>query len=102
LEVPLREMRRIAGFLDIRIDEARWPMMVEHCTFDYMKRTAVANPSMLDAMFKGGGNTFFNKGTNGRWRDVLCTADLQKYEQIANANLTPECARWVATGEMAT
>jgi aryl sulfotransferase len=93
------EMRRIAGFLRIEIDEARWPAMVEHCTFDYMKKTASAHSPILDAVFQGGGNTFFHKGTNGRWRDVLSAADLQKYERIAGANLTPECAHWVATGE---
>jgi hypothetical protein len=31
---------------------------------------------------------------------VLPAADVQKYERIASENLTPECARWVATGEM--
>jgi aryl sulfotransferase len=25
------QMHRIANFLDIKIDEARWPQMVEHC-----------------------------------------------------------------------
>jgi aryl sulfotransferase len=94
------EMRRIAGFLGIAIDEARWPAMVEHCTFDYMK-TASANAPILDEMFNGGGNTFFNKGTNGRWRELLSAAEVQKYERMASSNLTPECAHWVATGEMA-
>ena len=96
------EMRRIARFLDIEIDEANWPAMVEHCTFDYMKKTASAHSPVLDMVFQGGGNTFFNKGTNGRWRDVLTAADLQKYDDAVRANLTPECARWVATGEIAS
>ena len=94
------EMRRIAGFLGIEIDQARWPAMVEHCTFDYMKRTASVHSPILDLVFNGGGSTFFHKGTNGRWRDVLSAADVQKYEQIASAKLTPECAHWVATGEL--
>ena len=92
------EMRRIAAFLGIEIDEARWPAMVEHCSIDYM-RTAAANSPMLDHIFSGGSSTFFNKGTNGRWRDALSAADIEKYERTASANLTPECARWVATGE---
>jgi aryl sulfotransferase len=28
------EIRRIAAFLDIPIDEARFPAIVEHCSFD--------------------------------------------------------------------
>jgi len=46
-----------------------------------------------------GANTFFNKGTNGRWKDTLSTADLEAYDQVVKANLTPDCARWMATGE---
>ena len=95
------EMRRIARFLGIEIDDAKWPDMVEHCTFDYMKKTASAHSPVLDMVFQGGGNTFFHKGTNGRWRDVLTASDLQKYDDAVTANLTPECARWVATGEIA-
>ena len=94
------EMRRIAGFLDIPIDEARFPLMVEHCTFDYMRKNAAQHSPILNQAFVDGGNTFFNKGTNGRWRDVLSKADLEKYERMVKANLTPECARWLETGEL--
>ena len=31
-------------------------------------------------MFKNGGTTFINKGTNGRWRDVLTPDDIARYE----------------------
>ena len=94
------EMRRIASFLEIEIGEELWPTLVEHCTFDYMRKAASTNSSLLDVVFQGGANTFFHKGTNDRWRDVLSSADMQRYEEMARANLTPECAHWVATGEM--
>jgi len=96
------QMRRIADFLSIEIDEARWPEIVEHCTFEYMRNTAVEHSPILDLVFTGGGNTFFNKGTNGRWKDVLSAADLEAYEKAVKAHLTPECARWMATGEIAS
>ena len=94
------EMRRIARFLGIEIDEARWPAVVEHCTFEYMRRTASQHSPILDDVFQGGASTFFHKGTNGRWKDVLSAADIQKYEETARAKLTPDCAHWVATGEL--
>ena len=31
------EMRQVAAFLDIPIDESKWEKIVYHCTFDYMK-----------------------------------------------------------------
>ena len=71
------QMRRIAAFLGIEIDESRFPAMIEHCGIDYMRRAASEAP-VLDMIFKNGSTTFFNKGTNGRWKDVLTAADLHK------------------------
>ena len=47
--------------------------------------------------FKG---HFFHKGVNGRWRDVLTQADCEEYNKVALAELGPECAHWLATGQM--
>jgi aryl sulfotransferase len=94
------QMRHIARFLGIEIDEARFPAMVEHCSFDYMRRTASKHSPILDMVFQAGGNTFFNKGTNGRWKDSLTAADLERYDQAVQANLSPDCAHWLATGEL--
>jgi aryl sulfotransferase len=94
------EMRRIARFLDIEIDEARWPEVVEHCSFDYMKKNSSLVTPLGGALFEGGGDSFINKGTNGRWRDVLPAADSAAYEARAREELGHECAHWLATGEM--
>jgi len=93
------QMREIAQFLDIAIDEAKFPTMVEHCMFDYMQQVASKHP-LLDMVFQAGGKTFFNKGTNGRWKDLLTDDDLGRYDELVRANLTPDCARWVETGEL--
>ena len=94
------EMRSIARFLEIEVDGALWRVMVEHCTFDYMKEHASTVVGPLEALFKGGGKTFINKGTNGRWRDVLTATDIQKYEKAASENLAPDCASWLVTGQL--
>jgi aryl sulfotransferase len=94
------EMRRIAAFLDIDVEEALWPTLVEHCTFDYMKENSSRLSSFLDVMFQGGAKTFIHKGTNGRWRDLLSAEDIEAYERAAKENLTPDCAHWLATGKM--
>ena len=93
------EMRRIAGFLDIPIDEARWPTLVEHCTFDYMKAHASYAAPAGGAFWEGGATTFIHKGTNGRWRDMLTPEEIAAYEQRARDELGEECAHWLATGE---
>jgi len=94
------EMRRISGFLDIPVDEARWPATVEHCTFDYMKIHAQCSAPLGGSIWKGGATTFINKGSNGRWTDVLTEADILAYEKRALAELGEDCARWLATGEL--
>jgi aryl sulfotransferase len=93
------QIRRMAEFLEIEINEERWPAIVEHCTFDYMKRSADVLSPILEVAFRGGGKSFVNKGTNGRWRDVLGAEDIAGYESAARQNLSPECAHWLATGE---
>jgi aryl sulfotransferase len=92
------EMRRIATFLEIEIPEARWPVLVEHCTFDYMKRTAPDTLGLVEQHFVGGARSFIHKGTNGRWRDMLTAADCEHYEALARKELGPACADWLAHG----
>lgn len=92
-------MRRIAKFLDVAVDEGKWEAMVEHCTFDYMKRNAARAAPLGGVFWEGGAGSFINKGTNGRWRDVLPAEDSAAYEARALEELGPDCARWLATGE---
>jgi len=93
------EIRRLAAFLDIEIDEARGPAIVEHCSFDYMKKHADKSAPLGGALWEGGASTFINKGTNGRWRDVLSAEECASYEALARDKLGEECARWLMTGE---
>ncbi len=94
------EIRRIAAFLGIPIDERRFADIVEHCGFAYMKANATASVPLGGAFWDGGAETFVFKGTNGRWRDELSAADAQAYEARAVAELGPACAAWLASGTL--
>ena len=93
------EIRRIAAFLDIPIDQTRWPAILEHCSFDYMKKNADKSAPLGGALWEGGASTFINKGTNGRWRDALSAEESAAYEALAREKLGDVCARWLMTGE---
>lgn len=95
-----REMRGLADFLEIEIDAALWPTLVEHCGFEYMKANADRAAPLGGALWNGGGKTFIFKGTNGRWRDLLSAAECDEYEAKAVAELGEDCARWLLTGGM--
>jgi aryl sulfotransferase len=95
------QVRRIAAFLDIPIDERRWPAILEHCSFEYMKAHATKSVPLGGAFWDGGAATFVHQGTNGRWRDTLTAEDYARYERLAVERLGEACARWLATGERA-
>lgn len=92
------EIRRVAGFLGIEVAHDPWPRVLEHCAFDYMKAHGNSFSPVLARTFEDGANDFINRGTNGRWRDVLSAGDVRKYEEFASRNLSPACAHWLATG----
>lgn len=94
------EIRKIAEFIETPIDESQWEAIQHHCSFDYMKANATKSVPLGGAFWDGGAQTFIHKGTNGRWREVLSKEESCKYEQRAAKELDPDCARWLATGDL--
>ena len=90
-------IRRIARFLGIPIDESKFSRVVEHCSFDWMKKNARKSVPLGGAFWDAGAEVFINKGVNGRWVDVLTPAESAEYEARARAELGDDCARWLAT-----
>jgi aryl sulfotransferase len=92
------EIRRLAAFLDLEVDDAQLPRLLERCSIGYMRQAA--DGSAMDAIFKDGAASFFNKGTNGRWKDVLSPAEIAACDAVAAQRLTPDCAHWLNTGQL--
>lgn len=90
------KMREIAAFLGAEVNEAEWPEIERYCTFAWMKANAPKAAPLGGAIFEGGGETFINKGENGRWQDTLRPEDVSAYEDRARAELGDECAEWLA------
>lgn len=93
------EMRKLARFLALPIDEQRWPRILEYCSFDWMKKNATKSVPLGGAFWDAGAEVFIHKGVNGRWKDTLTPAEVAEYEARAVQELGPECAHWLATGE---
>ena len=94
------EIRRIAEYLEIPIDESRWDALLEHCSFDYMKAHAELSVPLGGIFWDGGAKTFIHKGKNGRWKDVLSAEDSARYEKLVVDELGEDCARWLGTGQL--
>ena len=97
------QMRRVSSFLDIDVEEKDWPALVEGACFDSMKQEAmqqeVDGTAPFGMIWKEGAASFFFKGTNDRWRDVLTPEDLELYE-IAVGRLDPELRGWLENGSL--
>ncbi len=92
------EIRGIADFLDIDIDEARWDDILTHCSFEWMKKNATKTVPLGGAFWDAGAEVFINKGVNGRWTESLTPAEAAAYEERSRAELGDACARWLAVG----
>ena len=91
-------IRRIARYLEIEPAADAWPAIVRNCSFAEMKARGDELMPMMKMVLKGGADSFFHKGTNGRWREALSADELELYETAAARELTPECRRWLEHG----
>ena len=58
-------------------------------------------PEAAGSIFSGGLETFFFKGTNGRWRDVLGPGQLAMLERAKARVMAPDCAAYMEQGRAA-
>ena len=84
----LGEIRRIAAFLDIPIDDAAFPAIVEHSSFDYMKRSAAKSVPLGGACWEGGAQDFYPQGHE--WPLARCA---ERPKRLATTT-RPPAASW--------
>ncbi len=95
------EIRRIAGFLEIAHSDDAFARITESCRFETAKKNADRIAGDMGETFRDGNQTFFHRGTNGRWRDVLTEEDLALYRQAMD-RLPPDLAHWLENGGAVT
>ena len=93
------EIRAIAKFLGIAINESRWEAILKHCSFEWMKTNATKSVPLGGAFWDAGAEVFMNKGVNGRWSETLMPEEVAEYEKRSRDELGEACAHWLATGE---
>lgn len=97
---PGGEIRRLADYLEIDVPEAAWPRILEETSFAGMKSKAEDYAPAGGFFWKGGARTFINKGTNGRWREVLSATELAQYDAACERALSPDCRQWLENGRL--
>jgi len=94
------QIRRVADFLAIAVAEDKLREIASAVHFSNVKRNAEQLLPGAHRIWQGGAKTFFNKGTNGRWRDVLTKEDLALYEAAASHELSDGCRSWLERGAL--
>ena len=92
------EIAKIAQFVGIERSDSEIAAIAEATRFESMKSKAAKILPGIEDVFEGGGQTFINKGTNGRWKDVLTQKELAQYDDAVQRELSLDCAVWLEKG----
>ncbi len=96
------QVRRVADFLNIEASDARVARVADATRFATVRAAVDKNLAERGnegpGMLRNGLASFFNKGTNGRWRAVLDADDLALYAAAKARVLAPDCAAWLEDG----
>jgi hypothetical protein len=87
------EMRRIATWLGVVVDEAAWPSLVAAASFDQMR----ANAATLapDAGVLKDQAAFFRRGKSGAGAELLTSPELAEYHRRAAELAAPPLLTWL-------
>ena len=93
------EMRRLAGLLDIAVQEAKWPSLVAAATFDRMRAKAAAQvPDPAGVL--NSPEAFFRRGYSGAGSEVLSQEEAERY-YTRTAKLAPaDMLGWLHHGSL--
>ena len=90
------EIECVADFLEIEVDNETVNTITQSTTFSSMKESS--------KQLMGKGQWMINKGTNGRWQEILKEEDLALYErakaEAIRQGISAECLKWLETGQI--
>lgn len=91
------EAERLARFLGCEWNPSVCERVCDYSSLEYMRNLELAGK--LGSPNKNKQKTgLINKGTNGRWKDLLTDKQLERYEAMVAQKLEPACAEWLHHG----
>lgn len=91
------EAQRIADFLGCNWNTTICDLICEKSSLEYMRQLELEGK--FGVIKKNKKKTFMvNKGSNGRWQNLLTEQQLRRYEEIVTQKLEPACAQWLRHG----
>ncbi len=96
------EMRKLADFLGVEIDESDWPELTRAATFEEMRDKADRTAPDTNHGIWRSNRRFFNKGENGQWRRALTEASHELYRRLTRERYEPDMLEWLERGSEAS
>ena len=94
------EMRRLAGRLQIEVDDDRWPELVAAARFENMRANADSVAPDTSNKIWNSNAQFFNRGRSGQWREILDADDLARYDRRIAELAPPELVHFLHHGSL--
>ena len=92
------EMRRLARFLGVPVDDRLWPEFLRAASIEAMRERAdELAPGAHFGEWRSN-DAFFRNARRGAWRDVLGAESCALYEQVATERLGPRLKAWLEGG----
>ncbi|MCF6255536.1 MAG: sulfotransferase domain-containing protein [Gammaproteobacteria bacterium] len=95
------EIKRIANFLDITIDEKQLPSIKERTRFEEISKNMDKILPEMNMVLRDGPSDYMYKYGSGLWHDFLDDEDIELYQAAVKKTLSPDCARWLEQGRTA-
>jgi aryl sulfotransferase len=92
-----REMRRLAGRLEITVPESKWPVLVDAATFAQMHAGAESITPDPAGILKDP-RAFFGRGSSGAGAEALTRLELAHYYVRASQLAPPDLLEWLHRG----
>ena len=89
------QISKIATFLGLELDAARLSEVAAAVDFHAMRRQSDRYVPCGGRLWKGGAASFLYRGTNGRWRGVLGSEQLEAYARVSREALSASCHNWL-------
>ena len=92
------QVTRLAGVLGIPVSDGRAQAIADAVSFSRMKEQADRYAPDVHNRIWQSTESFFHKGTNGQWRDVLDDDGQRRYDALVAERIDPDLAAWAHQG----
>lgn len=92
------ELRRLAAFLEVRVEDACWPALLEAASFASMKERADDTAPGAHLGEWSDNRAFFRHARLNAWREGLNAENQGLYEELAPKRASPQLRAWLEGG----